>query len=286
MVAVLEVKKFMGEVSSYKDMKLEDLIKDYSDELDEHRSWLKPFGWQRLTKWEKLLQNNAEAAICEAATRKLLSDCRIKVKAQEDISKGGPDFLCVKNNKRFYVEATCITKETATKKTGLSDTLPGTSKVQRFALLTKRIFYEIRSKTTQCSNLGAPCVIAICTLHFQAGCRCFNKHAAEQLLTGTSFITAPINTQTGQAMREPYEATDLQDSVFIRPVKISPNEIEYARSPISAFLLCPFGSLPTKVIGVLHPNPNHSFDRTLLPKIEFCRLAEGYQIGQFKAEWI
>lgn len=265
---------------------MDELKSVYSELINEHCAWIKPFGKQRLNKWEELLKVNPEAAICEASTRKLLAEHSIYVQPQEDISKGGPDFLCVKNNKRFYVEATCITKETATNKAGLSDTLPGTSKVQRFALLTKRIFYEICSKTPQCSNLGAPCVIAIGTLHFQVGCICFNKHATEQLLTGTTFITAPINTQTGQAMREPYEATDLQDSVFIRPVKISPNEIEYARSPISAVLLCPFGSLPTKVIGVLHPNPNHSFDRTLLPKIEFCRLAEGYQIGQFKAEWI
>ena len=275
----------MSEVLSFKDIKLDDLIKDYSDVLDKHRSWLKPYGNQRLDKWEKLLKANPESAICEAATRKMLTSHGVNVIPSEDISKGGPDFLCVKNNKRFYVETTCITKKTATNKTGLSDMPPGTSKVQRFELLTKRIFYEIRSKTPQCSNLGAPCIIAIGTLHFQAGYNCFNKRAAEQLLTGTSFITVPINKQTGQAMNEPYEATDLKDSIFIRSVKISPNEIEYARSPISIVMLCPFGTLPTKVLGILHPNPNHAFDRTLLPQIEFCRLNEGYQNNLFKVEW-
>lgn len=258
------------------------LISDYSDLIEEHRTWLKPFGKQRLDKWGNLLQNNSEAAICEAATRQLLSSYGVIVKPHENIASGGADFLCKRDNKCFYVEATCITKEKATKKTNLTDR----PSVGYYGLLTKAILGEICNKIPQCSNLNEPCIIAIGTLHFQAGCRCFNKHAAEQSLTGTTFITATINTETGDIVREPYEATDLQNSVFIRPIKISPNEIEYARSPISAVLLCPFGSLPTKVIGAIHPNPNHAFDRTLLPQIEFCRLAEGYQTGQFAVEWI
>ena len=95
---------------------MDDLKSIYSGLIEEHRSWLKPFGWQSLNKWENLLKPQLEPAICEAVARRLLSEHKVDVEPYEDISKGGPDFLCTKNDKHFYVEVTCITKETATKK--------------------------------------------------------------------------------------------------------------------------------------------------------------------------
>jgi hypothetical protein len=265
---------------------VEELISDYSDLIKEHRLWLKTFGKQRTKKWEELLISNSEAAICEAATRELLSEHGANVEPYEDPSSGGPDFRCTKDNKCFYVEVTCITKNTATKETGLTDTPPKPSRGRHYKLLTQQIFYELRNKTPQCSNLGKPCVVAVCTLHFQAGCLCFDKKVAENLLTGTPKITLNIDVSRGEAVGSPYQSTELQDSVYIRPDKTSPTLIEEVRRTISGVLLCPFGSLPVKVVGVLHSNPNHPFDRILLPNIEFCKLAEGYQSGQLKIEWI
>jgi len=269
---------------------VEQLISGYSDLIRKHRAWLKLFGKQRLKKWEDLLKSNPEGAICEAATRKLLSEHKVKVEPYEDLSSGGPDFMCKKDNKCFYVEVTCISKETLTNKTGLSDEIPKPSRVQRFGLPTQRIFYEICNKASQCRNLEAACILAMGTMHFQAGAVCFsnplNKKLAEQLLTGTPQITIKIDPEQGRAIGDLHQTTDLQDSGFVRPNKTSTNSIEEARRTISAVLLCSFGTIPTCVIGMLHPNPNHSFDRTLLRKIKFCRLAEGYQAGQFKVEWI
>ncbi len=269
---------------------VEQLISDYSDSISKHRAWLKRFDKQRVKKWEDFFESSPEGAICEAATRKLLSEHEVKVEPYEDLSSGGPDFRCTKDNKLFYVEVTCISKDTATKKTGLSDVPPRTSRVQRFDLPTKKIFSAICNKASQCANLDKPCIVAICTLHFQAGAVCFskplNKKVAEQLLTGTTFITLKIDTQLGQAVGPLHETTDLHDSAFVRPVKCSPNKIEHARNPISAALLCYFGTNSFTAVGALHPNPNHPFDRALLPNIEFCKLAEGYQSGQLKVEWI
>jgi len=71
------------------------------------------------------------------------------------------DYLCIRNGQYFYVETTCVTMKVATKKTGLTDMLQ--HKACCYRLLTKKIFAEVCNKTPQCSNLGAPCLIAICT---------------------------------------------------------------------------------------------------------------------------
>jgi hypothetical protein len=266
---------------------LSNLKVSYANVIAEHREWLQQFDKERLKKWEDLLKANSEAAICEALTRKLLSDHNIDVQPYEDLSKGGPDFLCSKNCKRFYVETTCVTIEAATKETGLSDKPLRPVKAQYFGLMTGKFLGEICNKIHQCSNLRYPCIIAIGTLHFQAGCVCFNKRAIENILTGTTQITMKVDPKQGYGVGDIHESTSLRDSAFIRFDKTSIGQIECARDPISAILLCPFGSLPTKVIGVLHPNPNHEFDRSLLPKIEFGRLAKGWQSdGRFKVEWI
>jgi hypothetical protein len=266
-------------------MKLED-IKQYSGLIEEYRIWLKPFGKERVKKWEDLLKSNFEGAICEAFTQKSLSEYDVNVEPYEDLSKGGPDFICTKGGKTFYVETTCISIEAATKDSGLSPNVPYPSQAQGFSLMTKRIRTEISNKTPQCSNTKAPCIIVIATLHFQAGCLCFGEWAIKDLLTGTPYITRKITVGTGEPIGEVYESTQLEDSAFIRSNKDSPNWIEHARNPVSAILLCGFGSNPPNIIGCLHPSPNYPFDRTLLAQIKFCRLVDGYQSGQLKIEWI
>ena len=261
------------------------MLEQYVKEIKSHRDWLQSFDDVYTTQWEKLLKRNPEAAICEAATRQLLQKHGLEVEPNEDPSVGGPDYLCRRGDNQFYVEVTCISKNAATKATGLIDDPLRAS--WDYEDMTKKIFGEICSKTPQCSNLDAPCIIAIGTLHSVAGCCCFDKLAAGELLTGTSFITATINTETRELTRQPYEATNLESAAFVRPTKTLTGSIEYARNPISAVLLCAFGCDPSKAVGALHPNPNHYFDRTLLPSIEFGRLSEGcLQTGQFKVEWV
>jgi len=234
-----------------------------------------------LKKWEDLLKANPEAAICEAETRKLLSDHNVDVQPYEDLSHGGPDFICTKDGKTFYVEVTCLTINAVTKTTRLSDT---PKRAGCYALLTSRIKNEIRSKTPQCANFSAPCVLAITTLHFTAGRLCLAKPRVEELLTATYKIT--VDFKNGGAASPPYLTTDLKNSVFIRPDNDSPDWIEHASAPISALLLCGFGSVPPNVLGCLHPSPNHPFEGELLPNIKFARLADGYQNEALKVEWI
>jgi len=279
-----------------------DLIVTYANDIAEHRLWLQQFNKQRLKKWEDLLKNNPEAAICEAETRKLLSEYNVSVEPYEDLSTGGPDFVCTKNGKTFYVETKCISIEAAIRISGLKPFPSSNEKdyggveaydefkvyddAEDYALMTEKIRSEVTQKIQQCCKVKAPCIIVIATLHSQAGDCCFDDLAAEELLTGTSRITWGINTRNGQKIGDTYETIRLEDSIFIKPKKGSQNKIESTRNSVSAVLLCGFGLNSPKVIGCLNSNPNYPFDKSLLPNIRFAKLADKYQNGVLKVEWI
>lgn len=260
------------------------MLEWYEEEISSHRNWLKLFNNAYATKWERLLKADPEAAICEAATRKLLSEHQVKVEPHDELSNGGPDFLCNKYNKSFYVEVTCITTDTATQATGLVPNSPNQNYTPKS--LTRRIFYEMCNKASQLSNLDSPNVLVIGTLHDIAGHIFFDKNYAMEVLTSKPKISVQFDEEQGRAVGDPYQTTDLRYSGFVRPDKNSTGSIEDARKTISTLILCSFGTKPPRAIGVLHPKPKHNFDRTLLPKIEFCRLAEEYQSGQLEVEWI
>jgi len=255
----------------------------YDVEIKKHLDWLRSFDVRYTTKWEMLLENDAEAAICEAMTRDLLECHKIEIKPYENLSIGGPDFLCCKDEKHFYVEVTCLKRDTVTQKSHA----PEEPLTGHYAfLITKALLQKLVGKVKQCSNLKHPCVIAIGTEH-RRGYHYLGNYAAKALLTGTPKITGEIDLEQGKTTTGPYLSTDLKDSAFIYYEKNSLGHLECKRNPISAVLLCDFGSDPVKVVGALHPNPNRVFDRILLPKIKFCRLVEGcIQATQLKVEWI
>jgi hypothetical protein len=177
--------------------------------------------------------------------------------------------------------------DTATKESKLDD-VPHKQKGTFYSLLTEQYFNKAKNKVTQFKNLNAPCMIAIGTLHFQAGALCFDKKSAEEMLTGKPFITSSINTQTGEAVGNPHNSTSLEGALFLKTRSIICDEplIRPIRQTVSAVLLCPFGTHPVKCLGILHPKPNYEFDRSLLPRIKFCRLKVGWESGILTPEWI
>ena len=242
---------------------------------DEHRRWLKGFGPQHLINWEKLLNSDPEAAMCEAQIRSLLANSNVDVKPSEDLAGDhkAPDFLCERNKEGFYVEVTCISIDKATNVTGLiHPTTPGSS---GFRPLNDAIFEASRQKTPQCADKDLPCLVAVGTFHFDASCICVQKFHMESLLTGEPLITHDIDTATGQPIGETYETTRLRSATFLRPDREDP--MSHARNPISGMLICGLGCHPPNLLGVLHPSPVREFDRRLLPDIEFCRLSDGYE---------
>ena len=202
----------------------------------------------------------------------------------EDPSMGGPDYLCHAKNQEFYIEVTCVTADKVTAKSGLSDAPKGAC---YYAFLTNALRGELSNKVAQCSRLNCPCLVAITTLHLQGGVLCFGERGVEDLLTGTSKVSMKYNMVLGRAVGDPYESTSLEDSAFIRFAKGSSGKVEFARDPISGVLLCAFGYATREVVGALHPNPNHHFDRTLLPNVRFAKLADGsLDTGKLEVAWV
>jgi hypothetical protein len=254
-----------------------------------HREWLRSFDEVNLVNWDNLFtKDNSEAALCEASTRQLLQELDVNI---EPYPLGGndrnPDFKCQKDDKLFYVDATCVMKDTATKRSQLDD-VPQRQKASYYSLLTETYFRKADKKETQFKNLNTPCMVAIGTFHFRAGALCFDKKSAEEILTGKSGVTIQINKATGKAVGEPYNSTSLESAPFLKARKIICDEplIQLKRQTISAVLLCPFGIQKGKYLGILHPKPYHEFERDLLPDIEFCRLKTGWEEGHLTTEWI
>jgi hypothetical protein len=265
---------------------MEDLRDLYKDIIKSHIEWLKNYNKKRVEKWKDLLNSNPEAAICEACVRDSFARYVDEIQPNEDLSYGGPDFLCSLCNQYFYVEVTCISIESATEATGLPHPPPRNSEAAYRNTLTEKILGELVNKTKQCSGRDHPCVLAIGTLHSRAGRHFVSEHDAKEVLTGTTHIRAKVNLKTGEMIAEPHNSTDLHDSSFIRFAKPEPISIEEARKTISAVLLYSLCHNPYQVIGLLHPKPNKPFPRELLSEIKFGKLKDDYDERKLEVEWI
>ena len=248
--------------------------------IAEHRSWLSEFCGHYLRTWECLLTAEPEAAECEAAIRRLLQQhgCSVEPNGPSDGSRRSPDFHCRRSGHSFFVEAACITIEQASNITKLTP-LPQPS---HYELLTEKIWDVCKAKTTQCCDLGQPVLLAVGTFHYNASARCFSRRHVEEVLIGIPRITQLMDTTTGEAKGAVREHTNLDRAAFVKLDKTS--EMDYARRPVSAILLCGLGSTPPQVRGALHPCPIHVFDRNLLCALEFCQLR--HTSGCISAEWV
>lgn len=98
-------------------------FKPDADLADQHAHWLASFDPRHRRKWESLLGNDPEAAMCEAHVRLLLAENGNDVVPNEDLAGGdkSPDFLCQQDGLSFYVEVTCLSIDKVTEATGLPD---------------------------------------------------------------------------------------------------------------------------------------------------------------------
>jgi hypothetical protein len=246
--------------------------------------WLEGFDEQHARNWGLLYNNDAEAAMCEAAFWGVLTDCGVTVEPNADLLNGSsaPDFRCTKDGFEFYFEATCIKIETATRKTGLQH--PPRRGCSHYSLLNGAICNECVQKAAQCGSVDASCVLGVGTFHSHAAHVCIDKIAMEWLLTGEQMIGLDVDTRLGRAVGETYSTTDLHCATFFRSLK-GTDALTIARSPISAVVVGGFVAEP-QVFGVCHPKPLHEFRRDVLSRIEFCQLKPGYEGGSMETEWI
>ena len=248
----------------------------------EHRKWLSDFNGQYLRNWERIVNQNEEAALAEARFRQLLESWNIRVEPNEDLHENSsrPDFCCHADDNKFYVEVTCITREVATAKTG-RPVVPVSGRMYVVNPSTDAVWAKCQGrKASQCSNLDAPAILAIGTFHDSVATE-WDKTAANWVLTGEQKITLGINRQTGE-VGDTYQSTELHSAAFLRPDENE--EIGFARNSISGLLLCGF-SLTHLPIGVLHPNPARPFDPRLLPQIEFGRVAIDKTSRKLRVDW-
>ncbi len=187
----------------------------YSDVLIDYRKWLTVFPEQS-ARWKRRFKDQPQPAIVEACVRSYLAAQVDSVEPAEDLVSGGPDFRCRKGCRTFYVESTCLTIDAVTNATKLSPTATG--RAANYGTMTDLVKRECVNKAAQLSSRkDAPGLLAIGTLHFQAGARCIQKHHIEAILTSTPVIAYGFDPVAGEALGDPYQAVNLRDSAFIKP---------------------------------------------------------------------
>jgi len=246
--------------------------------------WIETKDRRHATAWAHRYNVDPEAAMCEASFWAVLTDCGVTVEPNADLtgSRQTPDFVCWSGDQKFFVEVTCIHIETATKHTGLTH-LPADGVVW-YRPLNDLIFGKATSKTTQCADLDAPCLLGVGTFHFSASGSCVRKVFGEWLLTGETNISWNLETRSGRAVGGVYEQTNFKSATFVRPSKLV--GIEPARKPISALVVAGFGCSSPPIIGALHPNPDREFDASFLSRIPFCQLKVDFERGIVSTVWI
>ena len=241
------------------------IFQAHADAISSHRTWLAQFEHWRRTSWEQLLDNEPEAAICEAETRKFLSEQGIKVEPFEEQTRGGPDFACASSDDEalFYVEVTCLNAEAISKKTGLY-AQPASVRKGRYCLLTQQIFNKCTDKVRQLANLDRPALLATATLNWEASSIICSFSQIRDVFFGET-KTVRIESSAEGELRGSL-LTQCRNSAFVTP------QTETPRKPISGLLLCGFARQTPRVVGLIHPCPARPFDRSALPQVPFHRL--------------
>lgn len=251
--------------------------------LDKFIRWIERFDQRHARMWAHRYNADPEAAACEAMYWGVLADCGVDVKPNADLDAGerAPDFVCQKGDHKFYVEVTCIRIEIATGQTSLEH-IP-TDGAQHYRPLNDAIYKEVVSKTKQCANLDAACVLAVGTFHYDASVSCIRKTFVEWLLTGETSLAWNFDPRRGRAVGEPFETTRFKSATFVRPSNLV--GVEPARQPISALLVAGFGCKPPNIFGAIHPHPVHKLDPALMDRIPFCRLNVDVNTATLSTEW-
>jgi len=224
-------------------------------------------------------EEHPESARAEAALFSVLRSLCETVKIAEDISTGGADFLCQVEDSEFLVEVTSLGTVSVAKQSGMAHEVPPSGTSGSFGMITHMLRTKASSKAAQLSDAPIPRVLAIATEH-QGGNALLGPIAAEFLLTSDSMIKVPITNSVNDIGL----VTDLKDSVFFR---FKNGGVESCRRSISAILLVNITYDRCFSVGILHPDPVHSFPIKLMPTVPFVRLKKWPpKDNEVGTEWI
>jgi len=256
----------------------------WADLEAEHSQWLSAFDQRYQQKWENVRKEDYEAALCEAAVRRMLQAQGITVEPNEDVagklptgSESRPDFRCFHPDGNFLVEVTCISIATVVEQTDLPHPFqPG---VQNYGSLNHAIFWKSVRKYKQYSTANLPTLLAVGTFH-QLSALCMSRKFADMLLTGQTSLSWPVNIKTGQGTSDAIQTTELRASPFLKP-----GSLGEVRTSLSGLLLCGLGCDPAYVIGVMHPHAARPFNCNVLPSIQFGQVAINKAAGELNTSW-
>jgi len=269
-------------------------LQQWSKPLNAYANWIGVHNLEAGEMWSRRLNSadveKVEGAVAEAVMWDFLSSRSESVRLNETPGGGGVDFEFTAKGSRFLVEVTNISSEAASRASGM----PNLALHNGFyGLLTAQIRQKVRRKLTQALNESVcPVLVAVTTLHYNASCLCCDRRAVEYAMGSPPQITFKLNLGTGETQGEPYESTDLRQSVFLSPSPILDADgspiVQAKYEPISGFLLGGFGldqRNVVRVFGGLNPEAIRPFDTSLLPDIPFCSFAEWPAATRIGFKW-
>jgi hypothetical protein len=210
---------------------------------DEHRSWLSTFDPQYLANWEKLLNCDVEAALCETGVRRRLQNCAVALEPCENLTGDcrGPDFRCQVGTIHFYVEVSCVSIAAAERKTGMKNEVSRKPSPFNVMGMAEAIFGKCGDKAPQCANLDGPALVAVGTFHAAAAMAGFSKILVGNVLTGKTSFSQNISLKTGEPVGDTYLSTDFEKAAFLR--RDHDDSVGFKRSSISGVVVFGLGTL-------------------------------------------
>jgi len=181
---------------------------------------------------------------------------------------------------RFVVEATSLSLDAVTDRSGIPNEVPDDISGGAYGLVTQNIVNKAKAKAPQLGNYPMPRALAIGSSH-AAIAALFNGATAKWALVSDPHWKHEI----GSNVVDTAEYTDLDKSVFIRP---GPgNTIAPCRQSISAILLLAVHGDKSEVHGIRHPEPAYPLNVEFLPKIPFIRISRWpITDGMIFTEWV
>lgn len=225
------------------------------------------------------LKSQLESAKAEAVTFSFLRSNFDDVQVNEDISKGGADFLCKSNGTEFISEVTCLEKESVAAQSGWKNEIPEDGSAGSYGMITHMLRTKASSKADQLSGHSSPRILVITCEHIAADVL-LGSYGAEALLTSDTKIEVPID----ETIENLDLVTDLNNSVFFR---YKNGVVESCRKSISLILLLSIFKNKVLVVGILHPDPEYKFPISLLSSVPFLRMKEWPpKNNRIELEWV
>jgi hypothetical protein len=231
-----------------------------------------------LKKFSQRRESDRRAAEAEAMVFSILWSSRMQPDILEDPSSGGPDFICRPDGRNgFIVEVKSLEPEAVARRSCWPEENDG-RRGGAFRRDTQKLKDAAVGANRQFRGCGFPLprVLAITSAHDNA-LVLMDCQAAERLLVSDPVPSVRVTHAAATA-------TDLRNSVFIRPGDA--DRIVPCLPHISAVWLVGVFGDQSRLVGVLHPEPEIPFEPNLFPRMPYVRLTDWPVLdGRIGVEW-